>query len=42
MTEQLKRFGEYVLDLDRRPTNLYVTRDKFLFKDRNDSDKYAA
>ena len=42
MTEQLKRFGEYVLDLARRPTNLYVTRDKFLFKDRNDSDKYAA
>jgi hypothetical protein len=42
MTEQLKRFGEYVLDLARHPTNLYVTRDKLLFKARNDPDKQAA
>lgn len=32
MTEQLKRFGEYVLDLGRRPANIHITRDKLLFK----------
>lgn len=36
ITEQIKRFGEYVLDLDRRPANLYTTRDKFLFEARNE------
>lgn len=36
LTEQIKRFGEYVLDLARRPANLYATRDKFLFKARNE------
>jgi len=36
ITEQIKRFGEYVLDLARRPANLYTTRDKFLFKARNE------
>ena len=41
MTEQLKRFGEYVLDLDRRPANLYVTRDKFLFKARSERAEEA-
>lgn len=42
MTEQIKCFGEYVLDLARHPANLYTTRDKLLFKDCNDADKYAA
>jgi hypothetical protein len=32
ITEQIKRFGEYVLDLSRRPENLYLTRDRTLFK----------
>jgi TnpA family transposase len=32
ITEQIKRFGEYVLDLARRPANLYLTRDRTLFK----------
>ena len=32
MTEQLKRFGEYVLDLGQRPANIHITRDKLLFK----------
>jgi hypothetical protein len=36
ITEQIKRFGEYVLDLARCPANLTVTRDKFLFKAKND------
>ena len=34
MTEQIKRFGEYILDLARRPANLSAIRDKFLFKAR--------
>jgi TnpA family transposase len=42
ITEQIKRFGEYVLDLDRCPANLYVTRDKFLFKAKNDELQSAA
>ena len=42
ITEHLKRFGEYVLDLDRPPANLNMTRDKPLFKTRNESLKYAA
>jgi hypothetical protein len=42
ITEQIKRFGEYVLDLDRCPANLYVTRDKFLFKSKNDELRSAA
>ena len=42
MTEQIKRFGEYVLDLARRPANIYTTRDKLLFKASNDADNYAA
>lgn len=42
MTEQLKRFGEYVLDLNRRPTNLHMTRDKFLFKTQNEIIEAAA
>ncbi len=32
ITEQIKRFGEYVLDLARRPANMYLTRDRTLFK----------
>lgn len=36
ITEQIKRFGEYVLDLACCPANLTMTRDKFLFKARND------
>ena len=36
MTEHLKRFGEYVLDLNRRPANLAVTRNKFLFEIKDD------
>ncbi len=36
MTEQLKRFGEYVLDLISRPENIHLTRDKFLFKARSE------
>ena len=36
ITEQIKRFGEYVLDLDRRPANLQATRNKFLFKFRDE------
>ena len=35
MTNQFKRFGEYVLDLGRRPANLQLTRDKVLFEARN-------
>jgi hypothetical protein len=42
MTEQLKRFGEYVLDLNRRPANLHMTRDKFLFKVKNEIIEAAA
>lgn len=42
MTEQLKRFGEYVLDLNRRPANLHMTRDKFLFKAQNEIIEAAA
>lgn len=36
ITEQIKRFGEYVLDLARRPANLQATRNKFLFKVRDE------
>lgn len=36
MTEHLKRFGEYVLDLNRRPANLAATRNKFLFEIKDD------
>ncbi|HHT9935122.1 TPA: Tn3 family transposase [Legionella pneumophila] len=36
ITEQIKRFGEYVLDLTRRPANLQATRNKFLFKVRDE------
>lgn len=32
ITEQIKRFGEYVLNLTHFPVNLFATRDKFLFK----------
>ncbi len=42
ITEQIKRFGKYVLDLARCPENLTVTRDKFLFKARNDKLKSVA
>lgn len=35
-------FGEYVLDLARCPANLHVTRDKFLFKAKNDELQAAA
>lgn len=42
MTEQLKRFGEYVLELDHPPANLTTTRDKALFQKRGESLKYAA
>lgn len=35
MTEQFKRFGEYVPDLSRRPANLQITRDKILFEIQN-------
>lgn len=31
MTEHLKRFGEYVLDLNKMPRNLGLTRAKVLF-----------
>ena len=42
ITEQIKRFGEYVLDLARHPANLHATRDKFLFKVKNEELKAAA
>ena len=42
ITEQIKRFGEYVLDLAHRPANLHATRDKFLFKAKNEELKAAA
>jgi|GEM_PF-2312127 len=42
MTEQIKRFGEYVLDLARQPIKLHVTRDKFLFKVPDDLMKQVA
>ena len=35
MTDQFKRFGEYVLDLDSLPASLQITRDKVLFEARN-------
>ena len=31
LTEQIKRFGEYVLDLAQLPANHELTRDKSLF-----------
>lgn len=31
LTEQIKRFGEYVLDLEQLPANHQLTRDKSLF-----------
>lgn len=31
ITEQIKRFGEYIVDLSRRPANLSETREKVLF-----------
>ena len=42
MTEHLKRFGEYVLDLNLRPANLNITREKFLFKEQSEPLEYAA
>jgi TnpA family transposase len=36
MTEHLKRFGEYVVNLNRRPDNLYKIRDRRLFEKRSD------
>ena len=42
MTEHLKRFGEYVLGLNRRPTNRNITREKFLFKEQSEPLEYAA
>jgi hypothetical protein len=35
MTEQLKYFGEYVLDMIKRPENLHKIRGKLLFQTRN-------
>lgn len=42
ITEQIKRFGEYVLDLARLPDSLFMTRDKILFKARNEEIQYVA
>lgn len=39
ITEQIKRFGEYVLDLASRPTNMHITRDKALFKIRSEVEE---
>jgi hypothetical protein len=36
MTEHLKRFGEYVVNLNRKPANLYEIRDRRLFEKRSD------
>lgn len=36
ITEQIKRFGEYVLDLASRPTNMHIIRDKALFQIRSE------
>ncbi len=41
ITEQFKRFGEYVLDLSRLPEDLHRTRNKILFKARSESLEYA-
>ena len=41
MTEQIKRFGEYVLDLDQYPANLHLTRDRALFKRHNEVAEIA-
>lgn len=42
ITEQIKRFGEYVVDLARCPANLSETREKFLFAAINEVLKSAA
>ncbi|MBA2652790.1 MAG: Tn3 family transposase [Tatlockia sp.] len=39
MTDQFKRFGEYVLDLGHRPTNLEATRDKVLFEAQDEVEE---
>ena len=31
MTEHIKRFGEYILDLMKKPENLYQIRDRVVF-----------
>ena len=36
LTEHLKRFGEYVLDLDNYPEKLSMIKDKFIFKVPNE------
>lgn len=41
ITEQFKRFGEYVLDLSHLPEDLHRTRSKILFKVRSESLEYA-
>ena len=39
ITEHIKRFGEYVLDLEHLPDNLFKSRDKPLFKVSNEEIK---
>ena len=36
ITDMIKRFGEYVIDLQNKPANLSITRDVVLFETQTD------
>ena len=42
MTEQLKRFGEYVLDMTKYPESLHTIRDKLLFQTKSKEPRSIA
>ncbi|HDV5710752.1 TPA: Tn3 family transposase, partial [Legionella pneumophila] len=42
MTEHIKRFGEYILDLTKKPENLSQIRDRWVFDLSNASSAHVS